>query len=83
MVEEIITALSRIRWLFVLDRNSTFTYKGQAVGVKQVGRELGVCAMCSKAPCAKPANGCGSRRIAHRATNFWVRLLARIAWAFA
>lgn len=42
MVEEIITALSRIRWLFVLARNSTFTYKGQAVDVKQVGRELGV-----------------------------------------
>jgi adenylate cyclase len=42
MVEEIITALSRIRWLFVIDRNSTFTYKGQAVGAKQVGRELGV-----------------------------------------
>ena len=42
MVEEIITALSRIRWLFVLARNSSFTYKGQGVDVKQVGRELGV-----------------------------------------
>jgi adenylate cyclase len=42
MVEEIITAFSRIRWLFVIARNSTFTYKGQAVDVKQVGRELGV-----------------------------------------
>jgi TolB-like protein/DNA-binding winged helix-turn-helix (wHTH) protein len=42
MVEEIITALSRIRWLFVLARNSSFTYKGQPVDVKQVGRELGV-----------------------------------------
>ncbi len=42
MVEEIITALSRIHWLFVIARNSTFTYKGQAVDVKQVGRELGV-----------------------------------------
>jgi TolB-like protein/class 3 adenylate cyclase len=42
MVEEIITALSRIRWLFVIARNSTFTYKGQTVDVKQVGRELGV-----------------------------------------
>jgi adenylate cyclase len=41
MVEEIITALSRIRWLFVIARNSSFTYKGQAVDVKQVGRELG------------------------------------------
>src|SRR5438045_1731956 len=42
MVEEIITSLSRIRWLFVIARNSTFIYKGQAVDVKQVGRELGV-----------------------------------------
>src|SRR5262245_34938770 len=41
MVEEIITALSRISWLFVIARNSSFTYKGQAVDVKQVGRELG------------------------------------------
>ena len=42
MVEEIITALSRIRWLLVIARNSSFTYKGQAVDVKQIGRELGV-----------------------------------------
>src|ERR1700676_104698 len=42
MVEEIITALSQIRWLFVIARNSSFTYKGKAVDVKQVGRELGV-----------------------------------------
>jgi adenylate cyclase len=42
MVEEIITALSRIHWLFVIARNSSFTYKGQSVDVKQVGRELGV-----------------------------------------
>jgi TolB-like protein len=42
MVEDIITALSRIRWLFVIARNSSFTYKGRAVDVKQVGRELGV-----------------------------------------
>jgi len=42
MVEEIITALSRIRWLFVIARNSSFTYKDKAVDVKQVGRELGV-----------------------------------------
>src|ERR1700730_5137362 len=42
MVEEIITALSRIRWLFVIARNSSFTYKGRAVDVKEVGRELGV-----------------------------------------
>ena len=42
MAEEIITALSRMRWLFVIARNSTFTYKGRSVDVKQVGRELGV-----------------------------------------
>ena len=42
VVEDIITALSRIRWLFVIARNSSFTYKGRAVDVKQVGRELGV-----------------------------------------
>jgi TolB-like protein/class 3 adenylate cyclase len=42
MVEEIITALSRMRWLFVIARNSSFTYKGRAVDVKQVGRHLGV-----------------------------------------
>jgi TolB-like protein len=42
MAEDIITALSRMRWLFVIARNSSFTYKGRAVDVKQVGRELGV-----------------------------------------
>jgi adenylate cyclase len=42
MVEEIITALSRFESLFVIARNSTFTYKGKALNIKQVGRELGV-----------------------------------------
>jgi TolB-like protein/DNA-binding winged helix-turn-helix (wHTH) protein len=42
VVEDIITALSRMRWLFVIARNSSFTYKGRAVEVKQVGRDLGV-----------------------------------------
>jgi TolB-like protein len=42
VVEEIITALSRFRHLFVIARNSSFTYKGRSVDVKQVGRELGV-----------------------------------------
>lgn len=42
MVEEIITALSRLRWLFVIARNSSFVYRGGAVNVKQVGQELGV-----------------------------------------
>jgi TolB-like protein/tetratricopeptide (TPR) repeat protein len=42
IVEEIITAISRVRWLFVIARNSSFIYKGRAVDVRQVGRELGV-----------------------------------------
>ena len=42
MVEEIITALARIRWLFVIARNSTFAYKGRAIDAKQIGRELGI-----------------------------------------
>jgi len=42
VVEDVISALSRIRWLFVIARNSSFTYKGRSVDVKQVGRELGV-----------------------------------------
>ncbi|HYM32700.1 MAG TPA: adenylate/guanylate cyclase domain-containing protein [Candidatus Cybelea sp.] len=42
MVEDIITGLSRIKWLFVIARNSSFTYKGKAVDIKQAGRELGV-----------------------------------------
>ncbi len=42
MVEDIITALSRFKSLFVIARNSSFTYKGKVVDIKQVGRELGV-----------------------------------------
>ena len=42
MVEDITTGLSRIKWFFVIARNSSFTYKGKAVDVRQVGRELGV-----------------------------------------
>ena len=42
MVEEIITALCRIRWLFVIARNSSFAYKGQNIDVRQIARELGV-----------------------------------------
>ena len=56
MVEEIITALSRIRWLLVIARNSSFTYKGRAVDVKEIGANS-VCAMCSKVRCARRANG--------------------------
>jgi TolB-like protein len=42
IVEDIITALSRMRWLFVIGRNSSFTFKGRPVDLKQAGRELGV-----------------------------------------
>ncbi len=42
IVDDIITALARTRWLFIIARNSSFTYKGRAVDVKQVGGELGV-----------------------------------------
>jgi hypothetical protein len=57
MVEEIITALSRIRWLFVIARNSTLAYKGQAIDVKRVGYELGS-AIFSKARFAKRVGAC-------------------------
>ncbi len=59
MVEEIITALSRIRWLFVIARNSTFTYKGQAVDVKQVG------ARARRALCARRLGAQGRQPGAH------------------
>jgi TolB-like protein len=42
MVEDVITGLARIKWLFVIARNSSFAYKGRSVDVTQVGRELGV-----------------------------------------
>ncbi|MGE5201631.1 MAG: adenylate/guanylate cyclase domain-containing protein, partial [Acidobacteriota bacterium] len=42
IVEDIITGLARIRWLFVIGRNSSFAYKGKALDIRQVGRELGV-----------------------------------------
>lgn len=59
IVEDIITSLSRVRWLFVIARNSSFTYKGRAVDVKQVGRELGV-ATSSKGALEKLASECAS-----------------------
>jgi adenylate cyclase len=42
IVDDIITGLARIKWLFVIARNSSFVYKGKAIDVRQVGRELGV-----------------------------------------
>ena len=61
MVEEIITALSRIRWLFVIARNSSFTYKGQATDVKRVGRELGVRYVLEGSVRTRRASGSASR----------------------
>jgi adenylate cyclase len=61
MVEEIITVLSRIRWLFVIARNSSFTFKGKSIDVKQVGPSL-VSATSSKVRCARVGTGCASPR---------------------
>ena len=61
MVEDIITGLSRIKWLFVIARNSSFVYKGKAVDVRQVGRELGVRYVLEGA-CARLETACASPR---------------------
>ena len=61
IVEDIITGLSRIKWLYVIARNSTFVYKGRAVDVKQAGRNW-TCAMFSKAAFARPATASASPR---------------------
>ena len=60
ITEDIITELSRFRELFVISRNSSFTYKGQAVDVQKVASELGVQLRASKAACARPATACAS-----------------------
>jgi adenylate cyclase len=70
VTEDIITALSYVPWLFVIARNSSFSYKGLAVDVRKIGRELGVRYVLegsvrrggvtfSKAVCAVAATGCG------------------------
>jgi adenylate cyclase len=59
LVEDIITALSRVRSFFVIARNSSFTYKGRAVDVRRVCRASSAFATCSKAS-GKPARGCAS-----------------------
>ena len=59
MVEDITTALSRTGWLFVIALNSSFTYKGRAVNIKQVGRELGVRYLLEGVS-GVLAGGCGS-----------------------
>ena len=55
IVEDIITALARMPWLFVIARNSSFSYKGRAVDLKQVGRDLGVRYVLEGA-CVAPEN---------------------------
>ena len=61
ITEDIITELSRFHSLFVIARNSSFTYKGRAVDVKQIGASW-ACAMCSKAVYVKPATASASPR---------------------
>jgi adenylate cyclase len=70
MVDDIITGLSRIKWLFVIARNSTFTYKGRTVDVKQVGRELGVRYVLE----AQAGGSCADYRAAHRRCNRSARM---------
>jgi TolB-like protein len=59
IVEEIATAISRLSWLFVIARNSSFTYKGRPVDVEQV-RLSWECATCSKGS-VRPDSGCASQ----------------------
>jgi DNA-binding winged helix-turn-helix (wHTH) protein len=61
IVEELTNALSRVRWFFVIARNSSFTYKGRAVDIRQVGRELGV-RYVLEAASARPGTACASPR---------------------
>ena len=60
MVEDIITGLSRIKWLLVIARNSSFVYKGKAVDIRQVGRESSACAMSWRAAFARAETACAS-----------------------
>jgi len=60
ITEDIITALSKLRWFFVIVRNSSFIYKGIAVHMKQVAQELGV-GYVVRAACARAATACASR----------------------
>jgi hypothetical protein len=71
MAEDIVTGLSRIKWLFVIARNSSAVYKGGAADVRQVGREW-ACVVYSRGACASRAGGCGSQ------PSSWRRKAARI-----
>jgi adenylate cyclase len=79
VVEDIITALSRLAWLFVIARNSSFTYKGKTVDIKRVGRELGV-RYVLEGRCAQggqprahhwPTNRCDKRRSCVGRSDRW------------
>ena len=59
--EDIITALSKLRWFFVIARNSSFVYKGRAVHITR-SRASSACATCSKAACGAAAIACASPR---------------------
>ncbi len=66
MVDDIITGLSRIKWLFVIARNSTFIYKCRAADVKQRGAAtIMTPASWARSPCS-PAKACGMRRRSRR-----------------
>ena len=65
MSEDLITGLARIRWLFVIARNSTFVYKNRAVDVKQVARELGV-RYVLEGSVRRAGNAAAHQRAAHR-----------------
>ena len=66
MVEDIITALSRFKSLFVIARNSSFIFKGKAVDIKQVGRELGVRYVLEGSVPQERVAGGADYRTAHR-----------------
>jgi TolB-like protein len=73
VVEDIIGALSRMRWVYVIARNSSFTYKGRAVDVKQVGRELGVSYVleCSVRKAGNPVRVTGQLINATAGAHLW------------
>jgi len=60
MVDEILTGLSRIKWLSVISRNSTFIYKNKPVAIREIANKFGI-RYCSKAACASRGTGFGSR----------------------
>jgi adenylate cyclase len=79
MADEIITALSRFPSLFVIARNSSFTYKGRAVDVKQVARELGV-RYVLEGSVRKAGNRVRFHRAAHRCDNRRKHLGGPLRW---